>query len=91
MHPGWADTPGVTDSLPRFAALTGPLLRDADSGADTAVWLTATGDATGTGGFWHDRRRRPTHYAPVGVESGDDVERFWRFVRDETGVPGATA
>ncbi|WP_323100539.1 SDR family NAD(P)-dependent oxidoreductase [Intrasporangium sp. YIM S08009] len=91
MHPGWADTPGVTDSLPRFAALTGPLLRDADSGADTAVWLTATGDPTGTGGFWHDRRRRPTHYAPVGVESGDEVERFWRFVRDETGAPGPTA
>jgi NAD(P)-dependent dehydrogenase (short-subunit alcohol dehydrogenase family) len=91
MHPGWADTPGVTDSLPRFAALTGPLLRDADSGADTAVWLTATGDATGTGGFWHDRRRRPTHYAPFGVESGDEVERFWRFVRDETGVPGPRA
>ena len=29
MHPGWADTPGVVDSLPRFHKLTGPLLRDA--------------------------------------------------------------
>ena len=65
--------PGVTDSLPRFAAVTGPLLRDADSGADTAVWLTATDDAIGTGGFWHDRRRRPTHYAPVGIETPEQV------------------
>lgn len=89
MHPGWADTPGVTDSLPRFAALTGPLLRDADSGADTAVWLTATGDAIGTGGFWHDRRRRSTHYAPVGVETPRQVEQLWEFVRDVTGVPAA--
>lgn len=88
MHPGWAATPGVTESLPRFAALTGPLLRDADSGADTAVWLTATADSIGTGGFWHDRRRRPTHYAPVGVETPEQVERFWRFVRQQTGVPG---
>ena len=28
MHPGWADTPGVADSLPLFRTLTGPLLRD---------------------------------------------------------------
>ena len=27
MHPGWADTPGVRESLPRFRALMGPLLR----------------------------------------------------------------
>jgi len=89
MHPGWADTPGVTDSLPRFAALTGPLLRDADAGADTAVWLTATADAIGTGGFWHDRRRRATHYAPVGVETPEQVERLWALVREATGVPEA--
>src|SRR6476661_2542626 len=91
MHPGWADTPGVTDSLPRFAAVTGPLLRDADSGADTAVWLTATGDPIGTGGFWHDRRRRSTHYAPVGVETPQQVAQFWDFVRDTTGEPAPGA
>ena len=41
-HPGWADTPGVVESLPRFHRLTGPLLRDAAGGADTTVWLAAT-------------------------------------------------
>ena len=46
-HPGWAGTPGVAESLPRFNKLTGPVLRDADGGADTTVWLAAT-----------DRRRR---------------------------------
>jgi NAD(P)-dependent dehydrogenase (short-subunit alcohol dehydrogenase family) len=91
MHPGWADTPGVTDSLPRFAAVTGPLLRDADSGADTAVWLTATDDAIGTGGFWHDRRRRPTHYAPVGIETPQQVGQFWDFVLDATEQPAPGA
>ena len=28
-HPGWAATPGVAESLPRFNKLTGPILRDA--------------------------------------------------------------
>jgi dehydrogenase/reductase SDR family protein 12 len=91
MHPGWADTPGVTDSLPRFAAVTGPLLRDADSGADTAVWLAATADPIGTGGFWHDRRRRSTHYAPVGVETPQQVAQFWDYVREVTGEPAPSA
>jgi NAD(P)-dependent dehydrogenase (short-subunit alcohol dehydrogenase family) len=87
MHPGWADTPGVTESLPGFARVTGPLLRNADQGADTAVWLTATGDPIGSGGFWHDRRRRSTHYAPVRVETPGEVERFWAFACETTGVP----
>ena len=39
MHPGWADTPGLQRSLPRFHRLTRPLLRDARQGADTIVWL----------------------------------------------------
>jgi NAD(P)-dependent dehydrogenase (short-subunit alcohol dehydrogenase family) len=87
MHPGWADTPGVTESLPGFAKVTGPLLRNAEQGADTAVWLTATGDPIGSGGFWHDRRRRSTHYAPVRVETPGEIERFWAFVTETTGVP----
>ena len=42
MHPGWADTPGVTTSLPRFARMAGPLLRTPEQGADTIVWLAST-------------------------------------------------
>ena len=86
MHPGWADTPGVTDGLPGFARVMGPLLRDDDDGADTAVWLAATDEPIGNGGFWNDRRRRATHYAPVGVESAADVQRFWSFVCSATGT-----
>ena len=39
MHPGWADTPGVRSSLPRFYKATKPLLRTPGEGADTIVWL----------------------------------------------------
>ena len=87
MHPGWADTPGVTDSLPGFASVMGPLLRSPADGADTVTWLVATDDRLGTGGFWHDRRRRPTHYAPIGVESATQRRRFGELVVEATGEP----
>ena len=62
MHPGWADTPGVRTSLPRFRKLTRPLLRDSAQGADTIVWLaTADEPAERSGLFWHDREPRPLH------------------------------
>ncbi len=62
MHPGWADTPGVSTSLPRFYKLTKPLLRSPAQGADTIVWLCAADEAgQSTGKFWHDRIQRPTH------------------------------
>lgn len=87
MHPGWADTPGVTDSLPRFARLMGPLLRSPESGADTIVWLTAAPRELPTGLFWHDRRPRPTHYLPRRLEGEAEREALWAWVRSQTGQP----
>lgn len=78
MHPGWADTPGVQTSLPRFRMLMRPLLRDADQAADTIVWLaTAAEPAERPGLFWHDRAPRPTHRVPWTRESDADRERLW--------------
>jgi NAD(P)-dependent dehydrogenase (short-subunit alcohol dehydrogenase family) len=79
MHPGWVDTPGVASSLPRFHRVTGPLLRSAEAGADTIVWLGAAAEpGLSSGGFWHDRRRRPTHRVPWTKETPEDRERLWR-------------
>jgi len=78
MHPGWADTPGLQESLPGFYRLTRPLLRTAAEGAETIVWLAgAPAGELGTGGFWHDRRRRPTHRVPWTHETAADRERLW--------------
>ena len=56
LHPGWADTPGVDASLPTFSKVVGPLLRTADQGADTLVWLAADNAALESDGlFWLDR------------------------------------
>ncbi len=78
MHPGWADTPGVETSLPRFHRVTKPFLRSPQEGADTIVWLGAAPEAArSTGGFWHDRRRRPTHRVPWTKESARERELLW--------------
>lgn len=86
MHPGWTSTPGLTRSLPGFARLTAPLLRSADEGADTIVWLAATEPAPAGGGFWHDRRRRPTHLVPGTGDSKDDLARVWQYCRQTAGL-----
>lgn len=88
MHPGWADTPGVTESLPGFAKVTGPFLRTPEEGADTIVWLAAAPEGTDTTGrFWLDRRPRATHKVPW-TRSGDVHRReLWDAVADLAGVP----
>jgi NAD(P)-dependent dehydrogenase (short-subunit alcohol dehydrogenase family) len=62
VHPGWAKTPGVAESLPVFAAVMGPLLRTPSDGVDTLVWL-ATTDASvdNPGQLWLDRQPRGMH------------------------------
>jgi NAD(P)-dependent dehydrogenase (short-subunit alcohol dehydrogenase family) len=78
VHPGWADTPGLQASLPRFRKLLRPLLRDAHEGADTIVWLsTAPADRVPGGLLWHDRRPRPAHRLPSTRESAADREALW--------------
>ena len=62
MHPGWADTEGVKKSLPRFRRILAPALRDAASGADTALWLAATRPSQpDPESIWFDRKPRPAH------------------------------
>lgn len=87
MHPGWADTPGVTDSLPRFAKIAKPILRSPEQGADTIIWLTASPEATtSTGQFWSDRRPRSTYYRP-GQSDDPAVRRaVWTYACRATGI-----
>ena len=92
MHPGWADTPGVQTSLPRFHQLTKPLLRDAEQGADTIVWLGAAEEpAARTGEFWHDRRTRATHRLPSTREDPADGVRLWELCARLSGLQPAAA
>src|SRR5512139_320972 len=87
-HPGWADTPGVQSSLPQFSKVVGPLLRSAESGADTTVWLLAAPEGHDTTGlFWQDRAPRPTHHVARPAPTPEQVQRLWDLVVETTGVP----
>jgi dehydrogenase/reductase SDR family protein 12 len=92
MHPGWADTPGIQASLPAFHRLMGPLLRSPDEGADTAVWLAASRQgASGSGCFWHDRRRRWEHKLPW-TRTADTVaerDQLWDWCAERAFSDGA--
>lgn len=79
-HPGWADTPGVQESLPTFRRLTAPALRDDEEGADTSIWLAATEPAPESGLFWHDRRPRPTHLRPGTRSGAGQVQSAWAWL-----------
>jgi len=86
MHPGWVDTPGVAEYLPRFRVITRPLLREVADGADTAVWLVATRPRSTPGHFWHDRAQRPTTFGWQRLENPARVRRFLQKVSDLTGT-----
>jgi NAD(P)-dependent dehydrogenase (short-subunit alcohol dehydrogenase family) len=88
MHPGWVDTRGVRAYLPKFRALTLPLMRSPAQGADTMIWLVATRPpAEGGRRFWHDRRLRPTSYGPERDRDPDRRRRLWDHVAVATDTP----
>lgn len=96
MHPGWADTPAVRSSLPRFHRVTRAILRTPAQGADTVVWLAAARGLDGrTGLFWFDRAPRTTHLVPWTHERRGDRRRLWSLCCELTGfdpdVLGETA
>ncbi len=93
LHPGWADTPGVEDALPTFRKIVGPLLRTAEQGSDTLVWLAADDAALETNGdFWHDRRIRNIHKLAT-TRSTDTPQRrqeLWDWVVATSGIDPTT-
>jgi NAD(P)-dependent dehydrogenase (short-subunit alcohol dehydrogenase family) len=87
MHPGWADTPAVRTSLPRFHAVTRLILRTPEQGADTVLWLAASAaGGRSSGCFWFDRASRPTHLLKRTRETDADRRAFWAFCAER--VPG---
>lgn len=90
MHPGWADTPGVQESLPQFRRLMKPLLRTPAEGVDTLVWLAADDGEPlrTTGDFWHDRKRRKIHRLASTRRSDTPQRRrqLWDWCVAQTGA-----
>jgi len=92
MHPGWADTPGISAALPRFYGLMRPILRTPAEGADTAVWLAADPAPAGISGrLFLDRRVRPFDRVPLTRTSPADRERLWDLVAELARAAGPVA
>jgi NAD(P)-dependent dehydrogenase (short-subunit alcohol dehydrogenase family) len=78
MHPGWADTPGLAETLPAFYTAMRPALRTASEGADTIIWLASAPDVADVSGrLFLDRRPRPFDRIPTTRLSAADRRRLW--------------
>jgi dehydrogenase/reductase SDR family protein 12 len=88
MHPGWADTPGLAESLPGFYGLMGPLLRTPAQGIDTVTWLASHPEAgIGGGRLYLDRRERPFDRLPSTRLSAAQRRWLWDEVVRLAGIP----
>jgi dehydrogenase/reductase SDR family protein 12 len=88
MHPGWADTPGLAETLPGFYSKMRPLLRTPAQGADTIVWLATDPGVGGVSGkLFLDRRPRPFDRLPSTRLSAADRRRVWEIVVGLSGAP----
>jgi len=86
-HPGWADTPGVQESLPGFRRVMRPLLRSPEQGADTMAWLAAAPEPReANGAFWLDRRPRATTVLPWTRTPDGEAERLWNWCVARSGA-----
>ena len=87
MHPGWVETPGLEDSMPKFSLYLNPILRNPDEGADTIVWLCATkNNQSPNGSFWLDRKPRETHISKKTHNTAPEREALWHYCVDQTGI-----
>lgn len=82
MHPGWADTKGVQNSLPVFRMLTRAVLRTSEEGADTIVYLAVSPNVTleESGTFWFDRKIRPTVKMSSTRYTDEDKRKLWNML-----------
>ena len=104
MHPGWADTPAMVNSMPTFHWLMRNKLRTPQQGADTLHWLCVTRRLREfpSGSFFQDRQVVSEHLSAGTQCTGEEEELLMqqleeiqqRFLPTHTPSPppvGATA
>ncbi|GAV72293.1 adh_short domain-containing protein [Cephalotus follicularis] len=74
MHPGWAETPGVANSLPDFSERFKGKLRTSEEGADTLIWLALQPkEKLVSGALYFDRAEAPKHLKFAATSSSHAV------------------
>jgi len=76
MHPGWADTPAVRNSMPDFHAKMKDKLRTVGQGADTITWLAIVerSKLASSGDFYQDRTAVSKHLPLAWTKSSTEDE-----------------
>jgi dehydrogenase/reductase SDR family protein 12 len=88
MHPGWADTPGLAHTLPRFHRAMRPLLRSPEDAVDTITWLATHLHPRSTSGrLFLDRMPRPFDRVPATRLTAGDQRRTWELVKGLAAIP----
>ncbi|MFN8051841.1 MAG: SDR family NAD(P)-dependent oxidoreductase [Acidimicrobiales bacterium] len=87
VHPGWADTPGVSGSLPLFHRVMGPVLRSPADGVDTVLWAVAGDDELRDGALYFDRLERSVARLPRTATSSADRRELWDLVERQARRP----
>lgn len=83
MHPGWAQTPGVEQSLPGFNQKMQKVLRSPAQGADTIIWLACATEVAKTNGlFWLDREPHTTHLSRKTQETTKQRESLFSALKE---------
>ena len=84
MHPGWADTPGVASALPTFKKLTQKVLRNAQEGADTIIWLARAKEADKVSGkLFLDREPRTPYLLKKTREAKAERQQLEVFLKHQ--------
>ncbi|MEM1437429.1 MAG: SDR family NAD(P)-dependent oxidoreductase [Pseudomonadota bacterium] len=91
MHPGWVDTAGVKQSLPTFRRLLSPVLRNAEQGADTIVWLARQRPETDSASIWFDRKARKTHAYGFTRDRSQPTDALIEFLKQQLASSDASA
>lgn len=83
MHPGWAKTPGVADSLPEFNKKMQRVLRTPEEGADTIIWLACASEVNKASGlFWLDREPHSTHLSNKTRETAEQRQALFKALKE---------
>lgn len=86
MHPGWADTDGVSKSMPRFYKFVGDRLRTPAQAADTIVWLAAS-KTDPASNFWFDREPATMFLLKKNTTNPEQRARLLPTLCADAGVP----
>lgn len=84
-HPGWVDTVGVQQSIPKFHSTFKTQLRNLEEGSDGIVYLCCAGKLI-DGGFYLDRKVQAKHLPLAGTQHKQgDADKLMALLMDMVG------